>query len=62
MKVTVDHDKCEGHARCVQFAPEVFEIREDDKSYVLVDEVSEAQRPKVEQAVKFCPRQAIAIS
>lgn len=60
MKVTVDHNKCEGHAKCQQAAPEVFEVRDDDLSYVLVDDVPEELVPKVERAIRLCPRQAIA--
>lgn len=60
MKVVVDHDLCEGHARCQEAAPDVFEVRDDDRSYVLVDDVPEEQRQNVEQAIRLCPRQAIA--
>ena len=61
MKVVIDHDLCEGHSRCMKTAPEVFEVREDDKSYLLIERPGEHLRPKVELAVKLCPRQAIAI-
>ncbi len=60
MKVQVSHDKCEGHGKCQQAAPEVFELRDDDLSYVLVDDVSDELRPKVERAIRLCPRQAIS--
>ena len=60
MKVQVSHDKCEGHGKCAMAAPEVFELRDDDLSYVLVEDVSEELRPKVERAIRLCPRQAIA--
>jgi len=61
MKVIVDHDQCEGHARCQSAAPEVFEVRDDDKSYVLMDLVPEEQRANVERAARLCPKQAITI-
>ena len=60
MKVQVNHDKCEGHGKCQMAAPEVFELRDDDLSYVLVDDVSEELKPKVERAIRLCPRQAIS--
>ena len=60
MKVQVSHDKCEGHGKCEMAAPEVFELRDDDLSYVLVEDVSDELRPKVERAIRLCPRQAIA--
>jgi ferredoxin len=60
MRVWVDHDQCEGNARCQSAAPAVFEVRDNDRSYVLVDEVPEAQVDNVEQAIRLCPKQAIA--
>ena len=60
MKVVVNHDLCEGHARCEQTAPEVFEVRDDERSYVLVEDVGEDLRAKVERAIRLCPRQAIS--
>ena len=59
MKVEVSHDRCEGHGKCQMAAPEVFELRDDDLSYVLIDDVPEGLRAKVEQAIRLCPRQAI---
>ena len=61
MKVTVDQDLCEGHGRCQAAAPEVFELRDDDKSYVLIERPGEELRAKVERAARLCPRQAIRI-
>ena len=61
MKVIVDYDLCVGHSRCQQAAPEVFEVRDDDKSYVLMEPVPEELRPKVECAARLCPRQAITV-
>ena len=61
MKVIVNHDLCEGNARCVLAAPEVFELREDDQSYVLIERPGEDLRLKVEEAARFCPRQAITL-
>jgi ferredoxin len=49
----------EGHGKCQEAAPEVFELRDDDLSYVLMDEIPESLREKVERAIRLCPRQAI---
>jgi ferredoxin len=59
MKVQVDQDRCEGNGRCQSAAPQVFEVRDDELSYVLVDEVPEDQKEAVERAIRLCPRQAI---
>lgn len=61
MRVVVDFDLCESNAICMQVAPEVFEVRDDDFLYVLQEEPDESQRPKVEEAVRRCPKQAISI-
>ncbi len=60
MKVKVNADMCEGHAKCQAAAPEVFRVGDDDVSVVLVDEVPEALKEKVDRAIRLCPRQAIA--
>ncbi len=61
MRVVVDFDRCESNAVCMGIAPEVFEVREDDFLYILQEEPPEAMRPKIEEAVRLCPKQAISI-
>ena len=61
MKVVVDHSLCEGHAKCMDNVPEVFEVGEDDRSYVVLDDIPEELRAKVERAVRVCPRAAISL-
>lgn len=61
MKVAVDRDLCEGHARCVEAAPAVFEINDDDEMHVLNENPGEEQRRGVEAAVANCPRQALTL-
>jgi ferredoxin len=60
-KVVVDFDLCESNAICMGVAPEVFEVRDDDFLYVLQEHPGDELRPKVEEAVRRCPKQAIAI-
>jgi len=36
MRIVVDHEKCQGHGRCYDLAPEVF--RADDDVVIDVDE------------------------
>jgi ferredoxin len=61
MRVVVNFDVCESNALCMGVAPEVFEVRDDDFLYVLMDEPPEELRPKVEEAARVCPKQAIKI-
>lgn len=60
MKVIVNEEMCEGHGKCELSAPEVFELRPDDVSIVLMEEVPPELHEKVERAIRLCPRQAIA--
>ena len=61
MKVVVDLKLCEGNQRCMEAAPEVFDVREDDKAHLLVEKPPESLRDKVKLAVRMCPRQAITL-
>ena len=61
MRIVVDFDLCESNALCVDAAPELFVVRDDDLLYVLDENPGEDLRPKVEQAVRVCPKQAITI-
>jgi len=62
MRVVVDFDLCESNAVCMGILPEVFEVRDDDFLYVLDETPSEDLRPKLEEAVRRCPKQAISIA
>lgn len=61
MKIVVDHSLCEGHAKCMERAPEVFEVDDDDLSQVIATNLNEDLLAKAERAARSCPRQAIAI-
>ena len=61
MRVVVDHRLCEGNLKCMRAAPEVFEVRDDEKSYVLIERPGEELRSKVERAARLCPKFAISI-
>jgi len=61
LKVIVDYDLCEANALCMDCAPEVFRVEEDDSLTVLMEEAPENLRAKVEDAARLCPRQAIQL-
>jgi len=60
-KIDVDFDKCESNAVCMGIAPDIFEVRDDDFLYVLNETPDESERPRVQEAVDRCPKQAITI-
>lgn len=60
-KVVVDYDLCESNAVCMQIAPEVFEVRDDDFLYLLTENPGDELRDKVEESADRCPKQAISV-
>lgn len=60
-KVVVDYDLCESNAICMQIAPEVFEVRDDDFLYLLTETPGDELRAKVEESAQRCPKQAIKV-
>jgi ferredoxin len=61
MKVVVNYDLCEANALCMQEAPEIFEVDDDDNLNVLQETPAVDLRAKLEKAVRACPRAAITI-
>lgn len=61
MKVIVDFELCEANALCMQAAPEVFRVDENDQLDILIETPPESLRKKVQEAARLCPRQAIRI-
>ncbi len=61
-RIVVDYDLCESNAVCMQIAPEVFEVRDDDFLYVLNETPGDDLRAKIDEAVQRCPKQAIAVT
>jgi ferredoxin len=61
MKVVVDFDLCEANAVCMDIAPEVFKVDDNDHLHILMEHPPAAMRTKMEECVRLCPRQAISI-
>lgn len=63
MKVKVNYDRCEGHAVCVELAPSVFQIGDDDEQVRVVDDTpDESVQAAVILAAKRCPIGAITVT
>ena len=62
LRIVVDRELCEGNARCVQVAPDIFQTDERDQLHLAVERPTEAQREAVETAVALCPRGALALT
>jgi ferredoxin len=61
MRIVVDYTLCESNAVCMRLAPEVFEVRDDDRLYLRTEQPPEALRARVEEAVRRCPKQALSL-
>jgi ferredoxin len=59
MRIRVDLTLCESNGLCMQAAPAVFLLDDDDELVLLQDEVGDDQRQAVLEAVARCPKQAI---
>ena len=61
MRVRVDHDLCEANAVCVRLVPEDFQLDDDDRLRLEQEQPDEALRWRLAEAVRRCPKQALAI-
>ncbi|WP_033293365.1 ferredoxin [Amycolatopsis jejuensis] len=57
MEVGVDRELCEANAVCVGFAPEVFDL--DDDENLVIGPIPATQVERVSQAVASCPKNAL---
>jgi ferredoxin len=61
VKVAVDADLCQGHARCWDICPEVFELDDEGYAYVATGDIAPELEARVRQAASNCPERAISI-
>ena len=61
-RLVVDRDRCEGYGMCEQAAPDLLHLNEDDEPVIDVAEISSAQRPLADTAVRACPVAALSLS
>ncbi|MDB5970079.1 MAG: hypothetical protein JWQ90_2529 [Hydrocarboniphaga sp.] len=61
LAIKVDHTRCQGHARCLQEAPEVFGYTDDtNQAFVLPGADLAAHRAAIDVAIGACPECAIS--
>jgi ferredoxin len=61
MKIQVDYDLCEANARCMEAAPDIFKVDDEDNLHILNENPAEDRRKDIEEAVRLCPRQALKL-
>jgi ferredoxin len=62
VKVTVDADRCRGHAVCCSLCPEVFTLTDDGYSAVRAPDIPAEFEQAVRVASASCPEHAIRVS
>ena len=60
--VHADQKRCEGWAICVAEADDVFDIDDDGVVVVLRHSIDDADRGRVEDVARRCPKSALAVS
>jgi ferredoxin len=61
MRIVVDRNLCESNGVCVQLAPDMFVIDDDDKMRLLVERPSPDRIERAKTAVRKCPRSALSL-
>jgi ferredoxin len=56
-----DFQACQGYANCVDAAPEVYDIDDDGVVVLLRKQISDEERPRIEEAARSCPVSALTI-
>jgi ferredoxin len=61
MRVTIDHDRCEGHGLCTQAAPTIFSFDDDGElANAFADaDVPDDLAPAAREAADVCPVAAL---
>ncbi len=69
IKIKVDCDLCEANAVCMDVAPALYRVDDDDNFHHLISgaeedtsgDVPADQETKAREAVRLCPRQALSV-
>ena len=59
--VRADAGACEGYGNCVQSAPTIFTMDDDDVVVVLKDEVTGDELKRAQEAAMACPVRALQV-
>ena len=62
MRIAIDPGRCQGHARCWDLSPDLFDLDDEAHGVVRTPEVPEDLEDKAREAVQNCPERAISIS
>ena len=60
-ELSIDPEKCQGHAMCYLLAPDLFEVDDAGRGSVIDAVIDEAREPEAEIAMERCPESAIGL-
>ncbi len=60
-RVVLDTERCTGHGRCYDLAPDLFDADDRGHCVVMVDEVPDDRHQVAQLAVESCPEQALRL-
>lgn len=61
MKIAINDERCIVSGMCTSIAPEIFQIGDDGKTKVLIEDLPPELAEKAESAEMCCPTEAILI-
>jgi ferredoxin len=61
VRITIDPNRCTGHAKCWGALPQIYELDDEGFATVTVDEVPTELEDQVRLTVNNCPERAISI-
>ena len=61
MRLVIDPAICQGHGRCEDLAPDLFEVGEDGLGHVLPQSKDQDSQKLIEEAIIRCPVGAIRV-
>jgi ferredoxin len=61
MKVVADLSRCQGYANCLDAAPEVYDLGDNDQVVIKLEEPGADQVEAARRGAALCPVQAITI-
>lgn len=60
-RLLADFEACQGYGNCITGAPDVYDIDDDGVVVLLVEDIPDADRARVEEAARSCPVNALSI-
>jgi ferredoxin len=62
MRIVVDKKRCNGHARCLAVAPNVYVLNSDGYNETPETEVPQGKEAEAKLGARACPERAIKIA